>query len=105
MYDFRYAYDVDAKTFMFNNRRVFAFIDAGAPDGIQVDTGANVYIAGSDGVEVRPIFFFTGEVMAHGLGRTRTASLNRSSERTVFSSVKFLSVRLSPIWRSPETEG
>ncbi|KJA24287.1 hypothetical protein HYPSUDRAFT_65771 [Hypholoma sublateritium FD-334 SS-4] len=47
-----YAFDVDPKTFFFNNRRVFAFIDAGGPDGIQVDTEANVYVASGDGVQI-----------------------------------------------------
>uniref|UniRef100_A0A8H7XJ86 SMP-30/Gluconolactonase/LRE-like region domain-containing protein n=2 Tax=Psilocybe cubensis TaxID=181762 RepID=A0A8H7XJ86_PSICU len=47
-----YAYDVDAKTFAFNNRRVFAFIDTGIPDGIQVDTNGNVYAGCGDGVQI-----------------------------------------------------
>ncbi|PPQ81856.1 hypothetical protein CVT25_013456 [Psilocybe cyanescens] len=47
-----YSYDVDPETFAFNNRRVFAFIDTGIPDGIQVDTKGNVYVATGDGVQV-----------------------------------------------------
>ncbi|KAF8987253.1 D-lactonohydrolase-like protein [Cyathus striatus] len=47
-----YAYDVDPDTLMFNNRRVFAYVDAGIPDGIQVDTQDNVYAATADGVQI-----------------------------------------------------
>ena len=47
-----YAFDVDPDTFFFSNRRVFAFIDTGAPDGIQVDTNGNLYVASGDGVQV-----------------------------------------------------
>ncbi|KIJ44419.1 hypothetical protein M422DRAFT_168160, partial [Sphaerobolus stellatus SS14] len=47
-----YAYDIDPQTFEWNNRRVFAYIDAGIPDGIQVDTNGNVYAATADGVQV-----------------------------------------------------
>ena len=53
-----YAFDVDPKTFMFNNRRVFSFIDAGGPDGIQVDSDANVYVASGDGVQVSGVDVF-----------------------------------------------
>lgn len=37
---------------MFSNRRVFAYADAGVPDGIQVDADGNVYSGCSDGVNV-----------------------------------------------------
>ncbi|PPQ96414.1 hypothetical protein CVT26_005093 [Gymnopilus dilepis] len=47
-----YAFDVDPDTFLFSNRRVFAFIDTGAPDGIQVDTKGNLYVASGDGVQI-----------------------------------------------------
>ncbi|KDR76544.1 hypothetical protein GALMADRAFT_139466 [Galerina marginata CBS 339.88] len=47
-----YAYDVDPETFAFNNRRVFAYIDSGIPDGIEVDTGGNLYVASADGVQI-----------------------------------------------------
>ncbi|KDR73371.1 hypothetical protein GALMADRAFT_142472 [Galerina marginata CBS 339.88] len=47
-----YAYDVDPETFAFNNRRVFTYIDSGGPDGIQVDTKENVYVASGDGVQI-----------------------------------------------------
>ncbi|KAH9475556.1 Lactonohydrolase oryL [Psilocybe cubensis] len=47
-----YAYDVDSKTFQFSNRRVFAFIDCGGPDGIQVDSKGNLYVASGDGVQI-----------------------------------------------------
>ena len=48
-----YAYDVDPKTDAFTNRRVFAYIDTGAPDGIQLDAAGNVYAGCGDGVQVR----------------------------------------------------
>lgn len=53
---FRYSYDVDQHTQAFTNRRVFAFVDAGVPDGLQVDKAGNVYAGCADGVHVR-IFF------------------------------------------------
>lgn len=37
---------------MFSNRRVFAYVDAGVPDGIQVDKAGNVYSGCGDGVQV-----------------------------------------------------
>ncbi|KAL0064547.1 hypothetical protein AAF712_008492 [Marasmius tenuissimus] len=47
-----YAFDVDPTTLTFKNRRTFAFVDAGIPDGIQVDTNGNVYSGTGDGVQV-----------------------------------------------------
>ncbi|KAG2126946.1 calcium-dependent phosphotriesterase [Suillus clintonianus] len=47
-----YEFDVDPKTQSFTNRRVFAYIDAGGPDGIQLDTKGNVYSGCGDGINV-----------------------------------------------------
>ncbi|KAF8664114.1 hypothetical protein AX16_000804 [Volvariella volvacea WC 439] len=47
-----YAFDVDERTHVFVNRRVFAYVDAGVPDGLQVDTKGNVYAGCGDGVHV-----------------------------------------------------
>jgi len=47
-----YAFDIDPVTFEWSNRRIFSYIDAGIPDGIQVDTNGNVYAATADGVQV-----------------------------------------------------
>ncbi|CCM02281.1 uncharacterized protein FIBRA_04368 [Fibroporia radiculosa] len=47
-----YEFDVDPKTQVFTNPRIFAFIDTGLPDGIQVDTMGNVYSSCGDGVHV-----------------------------------------------------
>ena len=47
-----YAYDVDPTTQAFKNRRVFAYVDNGVPDGIQVDTEGRVYSGCGDGVQV-----------------------------------------------------
>ncbi|KII85409.1 hypothetical protein PLICRDRAFT_314875 [Plicaturopsis crispa FD-325 SS-3] len=47
-----YAYDVTPHTHFFTNRRTFAYVDAGAPDGIQVDEKGNVYAGTGDGVQV-----------------------------------------------------
>ncbi|PBK88987.1 D-lactonohydrolase-like protein [Armillaria gallica] len=47
-----YAFDVDPKSHAFMNRRVFAYVDSGIPDGIQVDTDGNVYSGCGDGVQV-----------------------------------------------------
>ncbi|KAF9463466.1 calcium-dependent phosphotriesterase [Collybia nuda] len=47
-----YAFDVDEQTHAFKNRRVFAFVDTGIPDGIQVDLKGNVYSGCGDGVQV-----------------------------------------------------
>ncbi|KXN86973.1 Gluconolactonase [Leucoagaricus sp. SymC.cos] len=47
-----YAFDVDEETGAFLNRRVFAYIDTGIPDGIQVDTEGNLYAGCGDGIQV-----------------------------------------------------
>ncbi|KAF9562090.1 calcium-dependent phosphotriesterase [Agrocybe pediades] len=47
-----YAFDVDPKTQVFMNRRVFAYSDTGIPDGIQVDAAGNVYSGCGEGVHV-----------------------------------------------------
>ncbi|KZT00245.1 D-lactonohydrolase-like protein [Laetiporus sulphureus 93-53] len=47
-----YAFDVDPHSQVFLNRRVFAYIDAGVPDGIQVDSKGNIYSACGDGVHI-----------------------------------------------------
>ncbi|TFK37132.1 D-lactonohydrolase-like protein [Crucibulum laeve] len=47
-----YAFNVDPTTDAFTNRRVFAYVDAGVPDGVQVDTKGNVYSGCGDGVQV-----------------------------------------------------
>ncbi|TFK32978.1 hypothetical protein BDQ12DRAFT_700975 [Crucibulum laeve] len=47
-----FAFDVDKKTQAFKNRSVFAYTDAGIPDGIHVDTKGNVYAGCGDGVQV-----------------------------------------------------
>jgi len=49
-----YAFDVDPVTHAFKNRRILAYVDAGIPDGIQVDTQGNIYGACADGVHVCP---------------------------------------------------
>lgn len=51
--DHSYAFDVDPVSERFLNRRVFAYIDAGIPDGLQVDTEGNIYAGTGDGVQVR----------------------------------------------------
>ena len=52
----RYAFDVDPDSQAFLNRRVFAYTDAGIPDGIQIDKNGNVYAGCGDGVQVRVSF-------------------------------------------------
>lgn len=47
-----YQFDVDPTTQSFTNRRVFAYIDSGAPDGIQLDSKGNVYSGCGDGINV-----------------------------------------------------
>ncbi|KAI0321394.1 D-lactonohydrolase-like protein [Amylostereum chailletii] len=47
-----YQFDVDPKGQSFTNRRVFAYIDTGIPDGVQVDTAGNVYSGCGEGVQV-----------------------------------------------------
>jgi len=37
---------------LFLNRRVFAYVDTGIPDGIQIDKNGNVYAGCGDGVQV-----------------------------------------------------
>lgn len=51
-----YAFDVDPVTHAFKNRRILAYVDAGVPDGIQIDTQGNIYSACGDGVQVRHLF-------------------------------------------------
>lgn len=66
----RYAFDVDASTQAFTNRRVFAYVDNGVPDGIQLDSNGNVYSGTGDGVQVSLIFFLVFFVYCHGsIGR------------------------------------
>jgi len=47
-----YQFDVDDKTQTFKNRRVFAYVDNGVADGIQLDSKGNVYSGCGDGVQV-----------------------------------------------------
>jgi len=47
-----YAFDVHSKSQAFMNRRVFAYIDTGIPDGVQLDANGNVYSGCGDGVQV-----------------------------------------------------
>jgi gluconolactonase len=47
-----YKFDVDPQTQTFTHRRVFAYPDSSAPDGIQLDTMGNVYSTCGDGVQV-----------------------------------------------------
>ncbi|KAF8841517.1 calcium-dependent phosphotriesterase [Paxillus ammoniavirescens] len=47
-----YQFDVDPVTQSFKNRRVFAYVDSGIPDGIQLDTMGNVYSGCGDGTHV-----------------------------------------------------
>lgn len=47
-----YAFDVDQATHAFANRRVFAYVDTGIPDGVQLDAQGNVYAGVGDGVQV-----------------------------------------------------
>ncbi|KIK57456.1 hypothetical protein GYMLUDRAFT_46348 [Collybiopsis luxurians FD-317 M1] len=47
-----YVMDVDPVTNAFKNRRVLAYIDAGVPDGIQLDSEGNIYTGCADGTEV-----------------------------------------------------
>ena len=54
----RYAFDVDPDSQTFLNRRVFAYVDTGDPDGIQIDKNGNVYAGCGDNVQVRVSFFY-----------------------------------------------
>ncbi|KAJ7639346.1 D-lactonohydrolase-like protein [Roridomyces roridus] len=47
-----YKFDVTPGTLEFVNRRVFAYVDTGAADGVVVDTKGNVYGGCGDGVHV-----------------------------------------------------
>ncbi|KAG2148181.1 uncharacterized protein EDB93DRAFT_1144932 [Suillus bovinus] len=47
-----YQFDVEPTTQSFMNRRVFAYSDSGAPDGIQLDTKGNVHAGCGDGIHV-----------------------------------------------------
>lgn len=47
-----YAFDVHPTTQAFVNRRVFAYVDTGVADGVQLDTHGNVYAGTGDGVQV-----------------------------------------------------
>ncbi|KAI0367310.1 D-lactonohydrolase-like protein [Pilatotrama ljubarskyi] len=47
-----YAFDVDPKTESFANRRVFAYVDTGIADGLQLDADDNLYAGTGDGVQV-----------------------------------------------------
>jgi gluconolactonase len=47
-----YAFDIHPQSQAFSNRRVFAYVDTGAPDGISVDSKGNVWAGCGDGVQV-----------------------------------------------------
>ncbi|EJD47003.1 calcium-dependent phosphotriesterase [Auricularia subglabra TFB-10046 SS5] len=47
-----YEFDVDPRSNAFTHRRVFAFVDTGIADGIQLDSAGNVYAGCGDGVQV-----------------------------------------------------
>ncbi|KAJ7089772.1 D-lactonohydrolase-like protein [Mycena belliarum] len=47
-----YAFDLMPETQAFANRRVFAFIDTGVPDGLTLDTQGNLYVGCGDGTQV-----------------------------------------------------
>lgn len=47
-----YEFDVDPQTQRFLNRRVFAYMDTGVPDGIQLDAEGNIYTGTGDGVQI-----------------------------------------------------
>ena len=53
---FSYAFDVDPTSQSFKNRRVFAYIDNGIPDGIELDSKGNVYSGTGDGIQVSSLF-------------------------------------------------
>lgn len=67
----RYKFDVDPKSQVFTNRRVFAYADTGLPDGIELDAAGNVYAGCGDGVNVWSSEgvllgkFFTGVTVAN----------------------------------------
>ncbi|KAF4565636.1 hypothetical protein EYR36_002214 [Pleurotus pulmonarius] len=67
-----YAFDVDPVTERFINRRVLAYIDAGIPDGLQLDTNGNIYAATGDGVQV---FSPAGTLLGKFFVGTRTANM------------------------------
>ncbi|KIW03705.1 uncharacterized protein PV09_05018 [Verruconis gallopava] len=46
-----YAFDVVDQKYL-QNRRIFAYVDSGVPDGIHVDTNGNVFSGCGDGVQV-----------------------------------------------------
>ena len=49
------------------NKRLFAFSDAGLPDGIKCDTAGNVYSGCRDGVEVwNPSGVLLGRILVQG---------------------------------------
>ena len=50
-YPRRYAFDIDQRTQAFKNRRVFAYVDTGIADGIQLDAEGNVYAGCGDGAQ------------------------------------------------------
>ncbi|PPQ81636.1 hypothetical protein CVT25_013608 [Psilocybe cyanescens] len=66
-----YKFDVDPKSQVFTNRRVFAYADTGLPDGIELDAAGNVYAGCGDGVNVWSSEgvllgkFFTGVTVAN----------------------------------------
>ncbi|KAJ6461514.1 D-lactonohydrolase-like protein [Mycena vitilis] len=47
-----YKFDVDPESQAFTNKRVFAYIDKGFPDGIQLDSKGNVYAGCGDGINI-----------------------------------------------------
>ena len=78
---YSYAFDVDAKTQAFHNRRVFTYVDTGVADGVQLDNKGNLYAGTGDGVHVSDIhasiiieLISNGPSMHTGLGPSRHAT-------------------------------
>lgn len=64
-----YAYDVVDNGLVLSNRRVFAYVDNGYPDGVHTDVDGNVYAGCGDGVQVwNPSGQLLGKILTGNVG-------------------------------------
>ncbi|KAA8907646.1 hypothetical protein TRICI_004937 [Trichomonascus ciferrii] len=64
-----YEYEVVSRhgSYILLNKRVFAFADTGAPDGIKCDVAGNVYAGCSDGIHIwNPAGILVGKILVPG---------------------------------------
>ena len=89
----RYAFEVDPDSQTLTNRRVFAYVDIGIQNGIQIDKNKNVYASCGDGVQMRVSFSY----LPFDLSFSLSTSLNSYLHASFFDSFLFFHPFVTPI--------